>query len=137
MKILVPIFICAILPIAVVLIVSLTKMNSDNKRSALLAKALESNCDVDVAKLVESFSKPVKTFREKIQGYLLRGCLALFSGIALMGAVGYSVSNHADPNESELRMAMFGGVILMAVGISYLIAFFVGRRDLDKNGSDK
>lgn len=38
---LVPIFICVVLPVAIVLIVFLAAMNSDNKRAKILIKAIE------------------------------------------------------------------------------------------------
>lgn len=56
--ILVPIFCGAVLPIAIVLIVSLRKMNADNKRSQIIIKAIEANRDVDTDKLIESLRKP-------------------------------------------------------------------------------
>lgn len=40
MEILVPIFVCVVLPVAVVLITSLTKINSDNRRTQIIIKAI-------------------------------------------------------------------------------------------------
>ena len=61
--ILIPISICVILPIAVVLIISLQKRNSDNKRAEVLLKAIETNKDIDVDRLTEamSYNRPRKT----------------------------------------------------------------------------
>ena len=51
---LVPIFVCVVLPVAVVAIIAATKMNNDNKRSKVLIKAIESNCGIDADNLAEA-----------------------------------------------------------------------------------
>ena len=55
---LVPIFICVVLPVAIVFIVSWVKMNGDNKRAQVILKAIESNNNIDADKLAESLRKP-------------------------------------------------------------------------------
>ena len=69
---LVPIFVCVVLPIAIVLIVSLAKMNADNKRTQIILKAIEANRDVDTEKLIESMKKPEKTALQILNLRLLR-----------------------------------------------------------------
>lgn len=64
MHTLVPIFICAILPMSIVLIVFLTIMNSDNKRAKVLIKAIEANNNIDTDRLAEALQRPRKSSRE-------------------------------------------------------------------------
>lgn len=58
--VLVPIFICVVLPVAIVAIVFAAMSNRDNKRSQVLIKAIESNSGLDAAKLVEALQTPQK-----------------------------------------------------------------------------
>ena len=59
-QILVPIFVCVVLPVAIIAIIFGASINSDNKRSQVLIKAIESNCDIDADKLAEALQKPKK-----------------------------------------------------------------------------
>ena len=53
-QILVPIFVCVVLPVAIVAIVFAAAINNDNKRSKVLIKAIESNCGINADKLAEA-----------------------------------------------------------------------------------
>lgn len=128
---LVPIFICVVLPVAVVLINSLTRMNAENKRTQIIIKAIEANKDVDPDKLLESFRTPQKSAREILNGRLLRGCMYSLIGVALaiVGIVNLATGTEfrADPVTVPL---VFGGIAL-AIGISYLIVYYVTRKQVD------
>ena len=121
---LVPIFVCVVLPVAVVAIIAATKMNNDNKRSKVLIKAIESNCGIDADKLAEALQKPKKTAR------LLLGCIFSFVGLALciVGIVSLCMGTEfsADPVTVPL---VFGGASL-AVGLSYLVVYLVTRKQI-------
>ena len=127
---LVPIFVCVVLPVAVVAIIAATKMNNDNKRSKVLIKAIESNCGIDADKLAEALQKPKKTAREILNNRLLLGCIFSFVGLALciVGIVSLCMGTEfsADPVTVPL---VFGGASL-AVGLSYLIVYFVTRKQI-------
>ena len=128
--ILVPIFICAILPISIVLIVFLAVMNNDNKRAKVLIKAIESNNGIDADKLAEALQKPKKTAREILNARLLRGCIFSFVGLALciIGIVSLCTGSEfaSDPVTVPL---IFGGASI-AIGLSYLVVYFVTRKEV-------
>jgi ABC-type Fe3+-siderophore transport system permease subunit len=132
-SILVPIFVCVVLPIAVILITSLSKMNGENKRTQIIIKAIEANKDVDTDKLIESQKKPQKTAREILNLRLLRGCIFSLIGIALaiVGLVNFATGSEfsADP---VIVPFVFGGISL-AIGISYLIVWQVTRKQVDSS----
>ena len=127
---LVPIFVCVVLPVAVVAIIAATKMNNDNKRSKVLIKAIESNCGIDADKLAEALQKPKKTAREILNNRLLLGCIFSFVGLALciVGIVSLCMGTEfsADPVTVPL---VFGGASL-AVGPSYLVVYLVTRKQI-------
>jgi ABC-type Fe3+-siderophore transport system permease subunit len=132
-KTLVPIFVCVVLPIAIVLITSLAKINGENKRTQIIIKAIEANKDVDTDKLIESLKKPQKTAREILNLRLLRGCIFSLIGIALaiVGFVNSTTGTEfsADPVTVPF---IFGGISL-AIGISYLIVWKVTRKQIDSS----
>lgn len=128
---LVPIFICAILPIAVVLIISLTKMNSENKRTQIIIKAIEANKDVDTDKLIEALKQPRKTAREILNRRLLCGCIFSLIGVllAIIGMV--NLASGAEISADPVAVPFVFGGISLAVGISFLIVYFVTRKQVD------
>ena len=130
MATLVPIFICVVLPVSIVAIVFAAAMNSDNKRSKVLIKTIESNCGLDTDKLAEALQKPKKTAIEILNLRLLRGCIFTFLGNAfcIVGIVSLCMGTEfaADPVTVPL---VFGGALL-AVGLSYLVVYFVTRKQI-------
>lgn len=129
--VLVPIFVCVVLPVSIVLIVFMAAMNSDNKRAQILIKAIESGNGIDADKLANALQKPKKTARELLNLRLLRGCMFSLIGLALvtigLTAFSYTASFDEDPVTVPL---IFGGSSL-AVGLSYLIVYFVTRKQTD------
>lgn len=128
--ILVPIFICVVLPVAIVLIVFLYNMNSDNKRAQVLIKAIEANKDIDTDKLAEAFSKPRRSPREILNLRLLRGSIFTLCGLGfvIFGLVG--LANDFTIRMEPVMIPMICGASCLAVGISYLIVYFVTRNQL-------
>lgn len=131
MKELVAIFICAIMPIAIVLIIYLASINGENQRAKVLIKAIESNNNIDADKLADAMQKPKKSALEILNGRLLRGCIFFFIGIVLIiiGILNNSVEHNL---ENTFMPLTFGGSSL-AIGLSYLIVFFVTRKQLENN----
>ena len=127
---LIPIFICVVLPVAVILIIAVVKVLHDRMQTKVLLKALETNNEINAEKLSEAFRKHQKTEREILNLRLLRGCLFAFIGIALItvGIVSLCCGTKfsADPVTVPL---VFGGVSL-AVGLSYLVVYFVTRKQI-------
>lgn len=132
--ILVPIFVCVVLPVAIVLIVFLASMNSDNKRAKVLIKAIESNNGIDADRLAEAFKKPVKTARQILNLRLLRGCIFSLIGVALLifGIIDFKSYDTVDDN-----FGLMLGAISFAIGVSYLVVFLVTRRNIDNEANDK
>lgn len=128
--ILVPIFICVVLPVSIVAIVFAAAMNNDNKRSKVLIKAIESNCGIDAEKLAESLQKPKKTAREILNLRLLRGCIFSFVGLALCIVGIVSFCNGTDFSADPVSVPLVFGGASLAIGLSYLVVFFVTRKQV-------
>lgn len=130
-EILVPIFICVVLPVAIVAITGWTRINSDNKRTQVLIKAIEANNDIDADKLAEALAKPRKTAKEILNGRLLKGCIFTLIGVAceIFALVAYCFHD-ADTSMDTIEMSGIAGGISLAVGISFLVVYNVTRKQI-------
>lgn len=132
-EIVIPIFVCVVLPISIVLIISLRKMNRDNKRTQIIIRAIEANKDIDTEKLIESLQTQIRkpTALEILNARLLRGCMYSLIGVilAIFGIVSLTLGYKFD-SEAVTISFLFGGVSL-AIGISYLIVYFVTRKQVE------
>ncbi len=137
-SILVPIFICVVLPVSVVLIVSLQRRNSDNKRAEILIKAIETNKNIDVDRLTEAMSnqKTKRTPEEIRNRRLLLGSIFTLLGLLfiVIGLVAWS-QLHSFDSDSVTVSLMMGGASL-AVGVGFLIVYFVTGKTTTKEIRD-
>lgn len=127
-SIIVPIFICVVLPVAIVWIIFHASINNDNKRAQVLIKAIETNNGIDCDKLAEAMTKPHKTPRELSNLRLLRGCIFSLVGVAVIG-VSFLFAEWGIRGD-QVTMPLILGMISLAVGISYLVVYFVSRKQI-------
>lgn len=123
-QIIVPVSICVVLPAILVWIVFRSRNNKVNKNAEVVIKAIENNSSIDADKLISALATPEKSPAEVLRLRLLRGCMFSLIGLALLVMtffpLGFDVS----------LLALFSGGFL-AVGISYLIVYFVTRKDIE------
>lgn len=129
--ILVPIFVCVVLPVSIVLIVFLASMNADNKRSQILLKALEVNPNMNVDTLAEALKKPRRTPQEMLARRLLRGCAFSILGVLLVIYSLVATSNGVAFDDDSVFFPCIGGAVLLAFGIGYLVVYFVTRKQVN------
>lgn len=125
-QVLLPIFICVILPISIILILSYGKIYREKQRTKILIKAIENNADIDVKKLSEAFAakKQNKTPREILHTRLLRGCIFALVGIAVaLYELLYS-------DNDRLLLVSF---CMIGAGTANLIVYFLTRKDAGKD----
>lgn len=130
---LVPIFVCVVLPVAIVAIINHTKMNADNKRADILMKAIDSGNMIDADKLADALRKPQKSAQEISNTRLLRGCMYTLIGlfIVIVGLVNFCTG--ADFESDPVTIPMLCGTISLGIGISYLVVYFVSRKQQADN----
>lgn len=135
-EILVPIGICVILPLGIFWLYYRAQMNKENKRTEIIMKALESNSNLDTDSLVKALENTSKTPQGIRYARLQRGCQYTLLGIAL--CVVFLISNGKEIDSDMAFMMKFTGAASIAVGISYLIVYFVsGKSSTDNNSSEK
>lgn len=126
----VPIVICGILPVAIVWIVTNKLKNRDDKRAEVLMKAIESNKEIDANKLAESLGSPNDQKSDILSKRLLRGLMFSFIGLAMIiGAL--LIFGNGDSGDTP-EFGIMGGTVLLAIGISYLIVYWVTYRQKQK-----
>lgn len=137
MKELVPIMICAILPICIVLITHLTIVNKENNRAKVLIKAIEANNSIDADKLASALNKPRKTPIELLYGRLLRGCVLLLLGMFLIGYYVVNIAGDTPDNPYFLTTILLLGGSSSAIGAGFLIIYFVTRKQIKADNGQR
>lgn len=127
----IPIAICVVLPIAIVAIIAYMHINADNKRTKVLIKAIESNQNIDTDRLANAFAKAPLTPHELLNLRLLRGCFFSLIGVAFAIVAGILYNPEESSTDSSF-FSMFVSGISMAIGISYLIVYFVTRKQINE-----
>ena len=123
-QILVPIGVAVVLPITVVAIVFRSAMASERNRKEIVLAVLEKNPDIDVEQLMKNLKKSEKLIKEKLLARLERGCLCCLMGVAFM-LLYFFLS-------VQKEILIIAGTVLIAIGIAFLVSYFVGRRMLAK-----
>ncbi len=124
-EILIPIGVAVVLPVAIVAIVFKSALASDRNRKEIILAALEKNPNLDVEDLVKRMKKSNKLIKEKLLARLERGCLCCLMGVAFMLLYFFLGVQSED-------LIVVVGAALIAIGIAFLVSYFVGRRMLAK-----
>lgn len=122
-QILVPIGVAVVLPIAIVAIVFRSALASERNRKEIVLAVLEKNPDIDVEQLMKNLKKSEKLIKEKLLARLERGCGCCLMGVAFMVLYFFLGVQSED-------LIVVVGAALIAIGIAFLVSYFVGRRML-------
>lgn len=125
-ELLVPIGICVALPISIVYLILKRKIISENNKKEIILAALEKNADVNIEELVKKTSGPDKLLKEKLLKKLQWGLMTIVLSIGLFI---YAIFvGDAD----ELKLYVIGSVALLAIGVSLLFTYLMGKKMLAK-----
>lgn len=124
-EILIPIGVVVILPVAIVAIVFKSALASERNRKEIILAALEKNPNLDVEDLVKRMKKSNKLIKEKLIARLERGCACCLMGVAFLLLYFFEFMGRTD-------VPLIMGPALIAIGIAFLVSYFVGRRMLAK-----
>jgi hypothetical protein len=130
--ILVPIFICVVLPVAIVWLIARTRQNETNRKAEIMLKAIESGAQVDMNQFNTQKKSP-KTLKQELLDKLTGACVTTFMGIAFLiwAFIGYYNPGFTDGRLFN-RLAPVTGGVLFAIGIGLFISYFVGKKMLAK-----
>ena len=124
-QLLVPMGVAVVLPIAIVAIVFKSALASERNRKEIVLAVLEKNPDIDVEELMKNLKKSEKLIKEKLLARLERGCGSCLMGVAFLLLYFFEFMGRTD-------LPLIMGPALIAIGIAFLVSYFVGRRMLAK-----
>ena len=130
-QILVPLGCGCILPIMIVWFTIRESMNKTNQRTQIVLAAIEKNPDMDIKELMEKISPRQKLLKEKLISKLLWGSILGLLGISFL-VYGLLIDYRGGMNPNDLIRVYFAGGILFAVGIAFLVNYYMGRKMLAK-----
>ena len=124
-EILVPIFICVVLPVMIVLIVGLVKRNETNRKAEIMLKAIENGQSIDPELFRAGRRKGSikKDLLEKLNG----ACITSLLGLAFLIFYIFEGENGFFGNYLP-----YAAGALLAVGIGLFISYFAGKKMLAK-----
>jgi preprotein translocase subunit YajC len=130
-EILVPIAICVVLPVMIVWLINRTRQNETNRKTEIMLKAIESGAtiDADFFKAQQEQKAPT-TLKEKLLNRLTAGCVCTFIGIAAVVVCFVLEAKLGWDHVGDFMLTF--GAISIAIGISFLLVFFVGKKMLAK-----
>lgn len=112
------------LPVLIVSIIFRSVMAADRNRKEIILAALEKNPNLNVEDLVKRMKKSEKLIKEKLLAKLQHGCLCCLMGVAFV-LLSFFLS-------VQKEILIIAGAALIAIGIAFLVSYFVGRRMLEK-----
>lgn len=137
-QILVPVGICVVLPVLIIWLIVRGNMNSVNKRAQVLIEAIKANDNIDADKLVEALAKPKRSgrsARQLLNLRLLRGCILSLIGVVVT-TLSFWIWAVEAIDTDELYLVLLISTVCLAIGIGYLIVYFVSRKQLSSDNTD-
>ena len=127
---LIPISICAVLPVLIVWLYMRNKTNETNRRAEFMKLAIENNTQqTDLSGLLSSLNKKEKGVKERLLNRLQLGAMSTALGLALLGAAIWQDYQGGAGPESLQDMYLAGAIFLL-VGIAVIITFFISKKML-------
>ena len=127
---LIPISICAVLPVLIVWLYKRNKTNETNRRAEIMKLAIENNTQqTDLSGLLSSLNKKEKGVKERLLNRLQLGAMSTALGLALLGAAIWQDYQGGAGPESLQDMYLAGAIFLL-VGIAVIITFFISKKML-------
>lgn len=126
---LLPIFVCVVLPVAVVWIISSAKKHEMDRKTEVMLKAIENGQQVDpeMFKQVKEARSTKRALLEKLNGALV----CFFIGLALLAVRLFGIEwTDGFVDAGRFGWGLAGALILMAVGIALFISYLVGKKML-------
>lgn len=126
-----PLIFGCILPIVIVWLIVRLKINESKNRMQIVMAAIEKNAETDIEDLLKKLAPKQKLLKEKLLTKLLWGSIIAFVGIGVLGCtVMWDIVGGANP--SSLAKLYVIGSITLAIGIAFLVNYFVGKKLLAK-----
>lgn len=120
-----------VLPIVMALLNTRRKMKETDVRKQIVLAAIEKNKETDVEELLKKMAPKQKLLKEKLLSKLLWGCIFSLIGFIIF-CCGLWIDWCGGKDPDFINFLYFCGGVLFAVGLGFLIYYFVGRKMLAK-----
>ena len=129
----VPVFICVILPVVVVWLVTRAKQNETNRKADIMLKAIEAGVPVDMDQFKSAKKKAPVSIKQELLDKLNGACITSLMGIGFLtlGILRVVITDFGR-NTLLNKFWLPAGCVLLAVGIGLFISYFVGKKLLAK-----
>ena len=120
---------CVVLPLLIVWMTNKRKRHEIDKKTEILKTLLEKNPDIDpvevMNKLNMSQDSSKKSLKQSLLEKLLNGCICMLVGLVIFFTHYYGMIFLGSKS-----MGIVGGGVLTAVGIAFIIYYFVSKNVL-------
>ena len=133
--ILLPIFMCVVMPVAIVWLVMRTKLNETNKMAEIMLKAIEAGTPIDLDFFKTQTQSLRKSLKERQLGWLTAACILIVLGLGsiLVGGIIILVNNWSyETAPSAYSLITFAGGLVLVIGLALLVVYFIRKRILAK-----
>ena len=133
--IILPIFMCVVMPVAIVGLVMRATQNETNKMAEIMLKAIEAGIPLDPDFFKTQTRTLQKSLKERQLGWLTAACIliALGLGSILVGAIIILINNWTyDTAPTAYSLLTFAGGLVLVIGIALLVVYFIRKRILAK-----
>lgn len=138
LALLIPIFICVVLPVSIVAIYHFTKLRRQRYRSDVAMKAIESGMDVDLAKLLgEERWTDSATPMQKYLRNLKTGLILLAIGMAFLIFWIYMLAFDTSSNFESAAGALISGMLFALIGGAFLYVARVIKRNIRESDTEE
>lgn len=121
---------CVGLPLACVCLFVYMKNHETNKRSEILLAAIEKNVDINADVFFRKLSDSQQSLKERILKKLTYGLLFSAVGLGCLCIAIWMSINGYEPK--QIYGKLFIANIPLFVGISYIIMYFISKKELAK-----
>ena len=116
--IILPIFMCVVMPVAIVWLVMRAKQNETNKMAEIMLKAIEAGIPLDPDFFKTQTRTLQKSLKERQLGWLTAACILIALGL--------------DTAPTAYSLLTFAGGLVLVIGIALLVVYFIRKRILAK-----
>jgi hypothetical protein len=130
-----PIFMCVVMPVAIVWLVMRTKLNETNKMAEIMLKAIETGTPIDPDFFKAQTQALRKSLKERQLGWLTAACILIILGLGsiLVGGIIILVNNWSyETAPSAYSLITFAGGLVLVIGLALLVVYFIRKRILAK-----
>ena len=129
-----PVFICVVLPIAIVWLVARTRQQETNRKAEIMLKAIEAGVPVDMTQFEPAKKqKGPRSIKQDLLEKLNGACITSLMGIGFLTlGIIRAINGTFDVSLFLNKFWLPAGGILLAVGIGLFVSYFAGKKLLAK-----